>query len=90
MNDYRNQLKSGCLSCILSDPERVVRTAVAQLIGTLARHELSSKGAASGGWPDLFTFIMARIDSQNPQVMKLLTSYKNIIFYSLFRREWLV
>ena len=40
----------------------MVRTAVAQLIGTLAKHELSSK--SGGKWPELFTFMMARLDSQ--------------------------
>ena len=126
----RDQLKSGCLSCIISEPERSVRsntpkktylltskeigwytqdstyrdilftmqpwlhqciknilfpasktynlfskdnffhvcvsrTAVSQLVGTLARHELSSKG---GQWPELFTFLLSRLESQNPQV----------------------
>lgn len=61
----RNQLKDGCLSCLMSEPDRTVRTAVAQLVATLARHELGGK--KDGGWPELFTFILARLDSQNSQ-----------------------
>ena len=37
----RDQLKAGCISCVQSEPEKSVRQAVAQLIATLAKHELS-------------------------------------------------
>lgn len=61
----RAQLKAGCLSCLMTEPERSVRLAVAQLVATLARHEL--RGQKDGGWPELFTFILERLDSQNSQ-----------------------
>ena len=61
----RAQLKAGCLSCLMTEPERSVRLAVAQLVATLARHEL--RGQKDGGWPELFTFILERLDSQNGQ-----------------------
>ena len=60
----REQLKAGCLSCVQAEPERTVRLAVAQLVGTLARHELAKKG---GGWSELFTFLLAKLESVGPQ-----------------------
>ena len=59
----REQLKAGCLGCIQTEPEKMVRLAVAQLAGTLARHELAKKG---GGWGELFTFLLAKLESPNP------------------------
>ena len=61
----RAQLKAGCLSCLMTEAERTVRLAVAQLVATLAKHEL--RGQKEGGWPELFTFILQRLDSQNSQ-----------------------
>ena len=61
----RAQLKAGCLSCLMVEPERTVRLAVTQLVATLAKHELRSK--KDGGWPELFPFILERLDSQNNQ-----------------------
>ena len=61
----RAQLKAGCLSCLMVEPERTVRLAVAQLVATLAKHELRKKN--DGGWPELFPFILERLDSQNNQ-----------------------
>ena len=63
----RERLRAGSLNCLLSDPEKIVRTAVAQLVGTLTKHELTKKGT---GWQELFLFLMTRLESQNPQVIK--------------------
>ena len=59
----RDQLKAGCISCVQSEPEKSVRQAMAQLIATLAKHELSKRG---GGWPELFSFLLAKLDSAEP------------------------
>ena len=40
----RAQLKAGCLSCLLSEPERSVRTSVAQLTATVARYSRLKDG----------------------------------------------
>ena len=40
----RAQLKAGCLSCLVSEPERSVRTSVAQLTATVARYSRQMRG----------------------------------------------
>ena len=54
----RAQLKAGCLDCLQSELERAVRGAVAQLVGSLARHELGNRGQ---GWPELMHLIMTKV-----------------------------
>lgn len=44
----------------MAEQEKSVRNALAQLIGTLAKHELGGKG---GGWPELMQLILAKVDS---------------------------
>ena len=56
---------------------------MAQLVATLARHELGGK--KDGGWPELFTFILARLDSQNSQerVMGIMM-LRLVCYYQMF------
>jgi len=60
----RSQLKSGCLASLVAEPEKTVRNALAQLIGTLARHELGQRG---GGWPELLQLVLAKVGSGEGQ-----------------------
>jgi len=57
----RNQLKAGCLSSLVTEQEKSVRSALAQLVGTLAKHELGQRG---GGWPELLQLILAKVNSE--------------------------
>ena len=45
----------------MAEQEKSVRNAVAQLIGTLAKHELGQRG---GGWPELLQLILAKVGSE--------------------------
>jgi len=56
----RDQLKGGCLTSLEAEQEPSVRTALAQLVGTLAKHEM---GAGVEGWPELMTLIQTKVVS---------------------------
>jgi len=58
----RSTLKAGCLNSLVAEPERSVRNALAQLISTLAKHELSS-----GSWPELLQMIQDKLASEDGQ-----------------------
>ena len=44
----------------MAEQEKTVRNALAQLIGTLAKHELGQRG---GGWPELLQLILSKVGS---------------------------
>lgn len=56
----------------MREPESSVRNAIAQFVGVIARHELSS-----GNWPALLQFIQQMIQSQNVQE-------RQVIFFVMF------
>ena len=82
----RDRLKAGSLNCLVTEPEKLVRSAVAQLVGTLSKHELGSRG---GGWQELFMFIMARLDSQNNQVNYIFDARNYSLILSPGENSWL-
>lgn len=55
----RDQLKSGCLASFQAEQEKSVVSALAQLIGTLAKHEMGA-----GSWPELTQLIQAKVVSE--------------------------
>ena len=48
----------------MAEQEKSVRNALAQLVGTLAKHELGQRG---GGWPELLQLILAKVGSEAGQ-----------------------
>lgn len=56
------RIKEGVLQALMREPESSVRNAIAQFVGVIARHELSS-----GNWPALLQFIQQMVQSQNVQ-----------------------
>ena len=56
----REQVKAGLLQAIISEPEVSVRSAIIQLIGSIAKHELGTGGA---GWIQLMQLIQQRVVS---------------------------
>ena len=48
----RNHIKAGCLQALIDEPTPSVKSAVAQLIAVMAKHDL-----AKNQWPELMTFL---------------------------------
>jgi len=57
----RNMLKSGCLSALETEADSTVRASLAQLVATLAKHEMASQGIT--GWPEVMTLIQTKLGS---------------------------
>jgi len=55
--EEKAQIKAGCLSSLQTEQEKSVISALCQLTGLLAKHELPK------GWPELDQFIMASVGS---------------------------
>lgn len=51
------QIKAGSITSVQAEPEKSVSSAICQLIGTLAKHELQT------GWPELLQFVMLKVKS---------------------------
>jgi len=57
----RTMLKTGCLTALENEPEAMVRNSLAQLVATLAKHEMSATGVV--GWPELMTLVQGKLAS---------------------------
>lgn len=60
------RIKQMMLHRLVLDPEKPVRTAVAELIGTLAKHELPQNS-----WPELLQFVQENVKSSDPAFREL-------------------
>ncbi|KAK7114904.1 importin-4-like [Littorina saxatilis] len=52
-NDVRQGIRDNILQLLLREPERGVRTSIASLVGTAAKHDLPNNA-----WPQLFEFLL--------------------------------
>lgn len=59
---FSPSIKEGVLQALIREPESSVRSAIAQFVGVIARHELHA-----GNWPALLQFIEQMVQSQNVQ-----------------------
>ncbi|KAK4305040.1 hypothetical protein Pmani_023031 [Petrolisthes manimaculis] len=64
--EVKNGIKQGVLEALVREPESSVRTAIAQFVAVIARHELGS-----GNWPALLQFIQQMVQSQAVQERQL-------------------
>ncbi|KAL8619425.1 hypothetical protein ACOMHN_011776 [Nucella lapillus] len=64
--DVRQGIRDNILQLLLREPERSVRTSIASLVGTAAKHDLPSNA-----WPQLFEFILTYTKSQDPAQCEL-------------------
>jgi len=62
-------IKSGCLQALVNEPEKSVKSSVAQLIAVLARHELAAK--TGSGWPELMSFLDQAMKNSDPATRQL-------------------
>ncbi len=61
----RQLIKEGSLEALVRESERLVQRAIAQLVASLAKHELGS--GVTGSWPGLSQFLESRLTSpQHP------------------------
>ncbi|XP_033183456.1 importin-4 [Bombus vancouverensis nearcticus] len=56
----RNEFKTVILQALVNEPEKMVKNAIAQLIGTIVKHELPNKE-----WPEVLQFVQQLITSEN-------------------------
>ncbi|XP_050478214.1 importin-4-like isoform X1 [Bombus huntii] len=56
----RNEFKTVILQALVNEPEKMVKNAIAQLIGTIVKHELPNNG-----WPEVLQFVQQLITSEN-------------------------
>lgn len=59
--DVRQGIRDNILQLLLREPERSVRTSIASLVGTAAKHDLPSNA-----WPNLFEFILTYAKGADP------------------------
>ncbi|XP_076449742.1 importin-4-like [Babylonia areolata] len=64
--DVRQGIRDNILQLLLREPERSVRTSIASLVGTAAKHDLPSNA-----WPQLFEFILTYTKSSDPAQCEL-------------------
>lgn len=60
------RIKTGILDALTRETESVVRNAVAQLIGCIAKHEL-----VDGKWPEMLNFLQSLSNQANPSQREL-------------------
>nr|CAD7413649.1 unnamed protein product [Timema poppensis] len=58
--NVRNGIKEGILQALINEPEKFVKNAIAQFIGTIVKHEFPNKT-----WPEVLQFIQQMINSDN-------------------------
>ncbi|XP_033352643.1 importin-4-like [Bombus vosnesenskii] len=56
----RNEFKTVILQALVNEPEKMVKNAIAQLIGTIVKHELPNNE-----WPEVLQFVQQLITSEN-------------------------
>lgn len=64
--DIRLNIRQNVLQVLIQEQEKTVEKAVAQIVGTVAKHEL-----ARGNWPELFIFIEQYSRSEEPKEREL-------------------
>ncbi|XP_063239917.1 importin-4-like [Bacillus rossius redtenbacheri] len=64
--NVRGDIKHGILQALVSEPEKSVKNAIAQFIGTVVRHEFPGQT-----WPEVLQFIQQMIGSNNPTHQEL-------------------
>ncbi|KAK7498967.1 hypothetical protein BaRGS_00009776 [Batillaria attramentaria] len=64
--DVRQGIRDNILQLLLQEPERGVRSSIASLVGTVAKHDLPSNA-----WPKLFEFLLTYTKSQDPNQCEL-------------------
>jgi len=55
------EIRTAALQCLVKEREKVVQHAVMEIIGTIAKEELS----VGKHWPELMTFIQTIIQNEN-------------------------
>ena len=65
-------IKSGCLNALVTESEKSVKMAIAQLIAVIAKHEL--KPNSGHGWPELAQFLHEHLNNPDPG-LRLLGMY---------------
>jgi len=59
-SEIHNGIKDNILLLLVKENEKTVRKAIAELVGTVAKHDLSTSG-----WPAFFNFVTEHIQSQD-------------------------
>ncbi|XP_029638234.1 importin-4-like isoform X2 [Octopus sinensis] len=60
--DIRKNIRGNILQLFLQETEKCVQTAIAQIIATVAKHELPNQN-----WPEFFSFILEYSRNHNPR-----------------------
>ena len=55
-------LKQEILRVLAAEPERFIRSSIAQVVGTVAKHDLPERG-----WPPLLEFLSQTMTAENLQ-----------------------
>ncbi|KAF6208061.1 hypothetical protein GE061_016511 [Apolygus lucorum] len=64
--DTRKEIKAGILETLINEPEKLVKNSIAQLIGTLLKHEVPANR-----WPEFSNFLQQSTTSSNVSEQEL-------------------